>query len=135
MNWVLNIESTVYSIVEAKAYPDIVAEFPDVYFTTLDDLGEKPSFPTVYIHAMQNSENGADLEGLGTNGVLASFEAVVTVNTNQQDAKKVMSVVFDAFKSIRFGCQMMPIITRSNNLYVATARFRRMIGANDNLNL
>ena len=79
------------------------------------------------------SEQGRTIDGQAINGLLVTVQVDVTTNTSGSDARWVMSKVAEAFKELRFNGQSMPELTYSDKIYRSTARFRRVIGANDRL--
>ena len=85
-----------------------------------------------YIHRMAAAERGADLEGLSINATLETFQVDVFTNTSQSDVGRIMSVVADVFKEMRFKVIALPEFNEGDT-YRSTARFQRVIGANDSL--
>ena len=133
--WILQNESRVFSIVQAKTKDDIVAQFPKARFTTKEEnINSNTKFPTIYIAEMSGgSEVGSDLEGQSINGVVSTFQAKVLTDTSKNDATKVMGYILNAFKDLRFNLVGVPVTTTNDNVYVCIARFRRVIGASDKL--
>lgn len=84
------------------------------------------------IHRMAAAERGADLEGLSINATLETFQVDVFTNTSQSDVGRIMSVVADVFKEMRFKVIALPEFNEGDT-YRSTARFQRVIGANDSL--
>lgn len=133
-DWVLDNENKIYTIIKAKTYTQLKKSYPNIYYTTSDEtITDENKFPTVYIHEMQGVERGQTLDGEEINAVLSTFEVRVTVNTKNTDAKAVMRKIIVAFKSLKFQSTMIPIMTTNANMYVMTARFQRLIGANDKI--
>lgn len=131
--WVFDLETTIFSIVKAKAMRKLKARYPNINITDSSKSTSKATFPTVYIHELPGVEYGADLGGRDINAVLETIQVDVTTNTNQRDAKIVMSGVAGVFKEMRFEVTAMPEFDGSGETYRSTARFRRVIGANDAL--
>lgn len=131
--WVFDLETTIFSIVKAKAMGKLKARYPNINITDSSKSTSKATFPTVYIHELPGVEYGADLGGRDINAVLETIQVDVTTNTNQRDAKIVMSGVAGIFKEMRFESTAMPEFDGSDGTYRSTARFRRVIGANDAL--
>ena len=73
------------------------------------------------------------LDGQDINGVLETIQVDVTTNTDPSDAREVMSVVADIFKKMRFKVNQMPELDFGEEVYRSTARFQRVVGANDTL--
>ena len=78
-------------------------------------------------------EQGQTLDGQTVNALLATFQVDVTTNTSKSDCRKVMAIITDTFKTMRFQGNAMPEFSISNKVHKSTARFRRMIAANDRL--
>ena len=80
---------------------------------------------------MPGSEQGQDLAGTSINAVLAAYQIDILTNTSQREAKEVMSAVMEIMKGMAFTVISMPEFQNTDEVYRSTARFRRMIGAND----
>lgn len=132
-SWAYDIESTIYSIIKAKAYSTIKKKYPNLLFTDKGQSDSPPAFPTVYIHMLAPTEQGQTIDGQTINGLLVTVQVDVTTNTSGSDARWVMAKVAEAFKELRFGAKPMPELTYSDKIYRSTARFNRVIGANDRL--
>ena len=132
-SWAYDIETTIYSIVKSKTYSEIQKKYPNLLFTDKGESDSSPVFPTAYIHMLAPSEEGRTIDGQSINGLLATFQVNVLTNTGRSDACWIMSEVAEAFKKLRFEGKPLPELTCSNGIYRSTARFRRVIGANDRL--
>ena len=132
-DWVIDLESTVVALVKAKALPELQKKYPSIQITDVGQSDSNPIFPTVYIHLLPAGEQGQTLDGQTINAVLATFQVDVTTNTSKADCRKVMSVIMDKFKVMRFQGTSLPEPTINNKIHKMTARFRRIIGANDRL--
>ena len=129
-SWAYDIGTVVFSIVKTKAKPKLESKFPTVYFTSNGKKLSDAIFPTVY--RMAAAERGTDLEGLSVNATLETFQVDVFTNTSQSDVGRIMSVVADVFKEMRFKVIALPEFNEGDT-YRSTARFQRVIGANDSL--
>ena len=132
-SWAYDIEGTVYSIVKAKTYSAIKKKYPNLLFTDKGQSDSSPTFPTVYIHMLAPTEQGRTIDGQSINGLLVTVQVDVTTNTSSSDVRWVMSEIAETFKEMRFEAKPMPETTYSDKIYRSTARFRRVIGANDRL--
>lgn len=132
-SWAYDIESTIYSIIKAKTYSTIKKKYPNLLFTDKGQSDSPPAFPTVYIHMLPPLEQGQTLDGQTINGLLVTLQVDITTNTSSSDVRWVMAKVAEAFKELRFEAKPMPELTYSDKIYRSTARFRRVIGANDRL--
>lgn len=131
--WAFDLGTTIFSIVKSKTLTELKSKYPNIFVTDKGKTTGKAVFPTVYIQEMSGSERGADLEGRSINAVLETIQVDVTTNTSRADANKVMATVSDIFKQMRFTVQSMPTFEYNGETYRRTARFQRIIGANDRL--
>ena len=132
-DWAADLESTVVALVKAKSLPQLQKKYPKVRITDEGESSGSAVFPTVYIHLLAPTEQGQTLDGQTVNALLATFQVDVTTNTSKSDCRKVMAIITDAFKIMRFQGTSMPEFSISNKVHKSTARFRRMIAANDRL--
>lgn len=132
-DWVFDLDTTIFSIVKTKVTKKLTEKFPNIYFTSTGKTKNPPQFPTVYIHSLQGVEKGQDLERTKINAIQHTVQIDITTNTNQNDAKYVMKCITDIFKQMMFYVVAMPEMTSGNETYKSTARFRRVISANDTI--
>lgn len=132
-SWAYDIESTIYSIVKAKTYSAIKKKYPNLLFTNKGQSDSSPTFPTVYIHMLAPTEQGRTIDGQSINGLLVTFQVDVSTNTSSSDVRWVTSEIAEVFKAMRFEAKPMPETSYADKIYRSTARFRRVIGANDRL--
>lgn len=134
--WVEDRTSDIYTLVKARARRNLVAQFPNIKFTTNEGTGANSTqYPTVYIHTIEGSERAEDNENDNVNAFRFYFEIEVTCSKEQgrESTKRVMAEVLDQFKKLRF-------IVRTNALYISNtsidtgiARVSRTFGENDNI--
>lgn len=132
-DWAIDLENTVTALVKAKTLTQLKKTYPKIVITNKGENSGQAVFPTVYIHLLPAVEQGQTLDGQTVNALLATFQVDVTTNTNKSDCRKVMAVITDTFKTMRFQGTSMPEFSISNKVHKSTARFRRMIAANDRL--
>ena len=137
--WAYENETKVLGILNSYAIPNLRKKFPSmkwqqgVTITNLESRLSKPTFPTIYVHELQGTEQGRTLDGQNINGVLTTFEVQTFTNTSQYDAKLMLAIVADVFKTMRFEVISMPEFDSEEKIYRSTARFSRLIAANDRL--
>lgn len=131
--WAYDLDKIIYSVVSARAKEQLAAKYSELFITDEEETSSSPQFPTVYIHSLSSVEEGADLDGQTINAVRATVQVKVSTNKDSSDAREVMSVIADIFKTMRFKVIAMPEIKASGGIYRSDARFRRIIGANDTL--
>lgn len=132
-DWAIDLENTVTALVKAKTLTLLKKAYPKIVITNEGENSGQAVFPTVYIHLLSPAEQGQTLDGQGINALLATFQVDITTNTSKADCRKVMTVITDALKTMRFQGNAMPEFSISNKVHKSTARFRRMIAANDRL--
>lgn len=132
-DWAIDLENTVTALVKAKTLTQLKKTYPKIAITNEGENSGQAAFPTVYIHLLPAAEQGQTLDGQTINALLATFQVDVTTNTSKSDCRKVMAVITDTFKTMRFQGTSMPEFSISNKVHKSTARFRRMIAANDRL--
>lgn len=130
--WAYDIEMSVYSIVKAIAKPKLIEKYPKIYFTQKSKSTKTPTFPTVYIHLLPPTEEGKTIDGQSINALSVTFQVDVITNKDESEARYVMSVVSEVFKKLRFGIKGFPSL-EFGDTNKSTARFQRIIGANEKL--
>lgn len=126
-----SIESQIFSLIKAKFSAKIKAKYKDLNFTTSDRSSTKPKFPTVYIHMIDSQEVGSDLEGTSIPGVKVAFQVDVSDNQNNSRTDEVAREVLRIMKSMRFKPFPMPMHNNIGDVYITTARYRRVVGDGD----
>lgn len=105
----------------------------DKNFSTVGSSDTPAVFPFVYFKALPASEQGRDLQGTSVNGALFGFQIDVYSNKTQNEARKVMSEITKAMKTMGFEINSMPGFEDTKDVHRMTARFRRMFGTDDTL--
>lgn len=131
--WATDLESTIVALVKAKTLTQLQKKYPKIKITDEGESTGTAIFPTVYIHLLPAAEQGQTLEGQTINAMLATFQVDVTTNASKADCRKVMTTIAEVFKTMRFSGTQMPEFSINNKVHKSTARFRRMIAANDRL--
>lgn len=132
-DWAIELESTVTALVKAKTLTQLKKTYPKIVITNEGENSGQAVFPTIYIHLLPAVEQGQTLDGQGINALLATFQVDITTNTSKADCRKVMATITDVFKTMRFSGTSMPETSVSNKIHRSTARFRRIVAANDRL--
>jgi hypothetical protein len=132
-DWAIDLENTVTALVKSTTLTQLKKKYPKIVITNEGENSGQAAFPTVYIHLLPAVEQGQTLDGQTVNALLATFQVDVTTNTSKSDCRKVMAIITDTFKTMRFQGTSMPEFSISNKVHKSTARFRRMIAANDRL--
>lgn len=137
--WVFDNETKIISNLNSFAIPVLKQNFTNMKFQegiTITNLKSRLAvtiFPTIYVREMPGTEKGQTIDGQTINAVAATYQVDVIVNTQQSDAKKILAIVASVFKRMRFEVISMPEFDSEEKIYRSTARFRRLIAANDRL--
>ena len=137
--WVFDNEINIISNLDSFASTVLKQKFKNMKFqkgTTITNLKSRLTgtiFPTIYVHEMRGKEKGQTIDGQTINAVAATYQVDVIVNTQQSDAKKMLAIVASVFKRMRFEVISMPEFDSEEKIYRSTARFSRLIAANDRL--
>lgn len=137
--WVFDNETRIISNLNSFAIPVLKQNFTNMKFQkgiTITNLKSRLAgtiFPTIYVHEMSGTEKGQTIDGQAINAATATYQVDVIVNTQQSDAKKILAIVANVFKRMRFEVISMPEFDSEEKIYRSTARFRRLIAANDRL--
>lgn len=134
--WVEDRTSDIYTLVKARARRNLVAQFPNIKFTTNEGTGANSTqYPTVYIHSIEGRERADDLENNNVNAFQFYFELEVTCSKEQgrESTKKVMAEVLDQFKKLRFSVRTNSLYRSDTSIDIGIARVSRTFGENDNI--
>ena len=137
--WVFDNETRIISNLNSFAIPVLKQNFTNMKFQegiTITNLKSRLTgtiFPTIYVHEMSGTEKGKTIDGQTINAVTSTYQVDVIVNTQQSDAKKILAIVASVFKRMRFEVISMPEFDSEEKIYRSTARFSRLIAANDRL--
>lgn len=128
--WTSEIETTVFSRVKTQGIISLSSKYPELFYTTTDEVEDEPSLPNVYVQELEPAELGRDLEGNEINAVLSAFQINVSAKRKQQ-TKEVMNQAVKTMKSMKFEAIGLPTYRTQDGLSKGTARFRRVIGSMD----
>ena len=130
MEWVLNLQSIIFSRVKNETTESLKKKYPEIRFTTSEKSETTPRFPNELIKQIGSVEQGQTLDGTTVNGGLFTFQIDVYDNQSQNRARQVMGEIVRIMKTMRFSIVAMPEF-ESSDTHRCTARFRRVIGASD----
>lgn len=129
--WTSDVASMVFTRIKVEATKELKSKYPDINFTTSDQLRTNPTFPNVYVKRLQGSERGQTLDGETVNAILSSFQIEVADNVNDKRAQEVADVVYAIMKKMRYECIGEPFPDNVDEVHRNVARYRRIIGYND----
>lgn len=133
--WVADAQTLIYSKAKAMLISKLKTTYPSLYVTDDDETPSEAQFPSVYIHFLQPSERGQDLEGKSINAIYLTAEVEVTVTKAQgiSVAKEVAYKAMDIFKSMSFDGRLPFEDNRGDGTKRMIARYSRTIGYNDTI--
>ena len=132
-DWVFSIESKIYTIIKTR----LLKANPNIFVTQEQRLNDTANLPSVFIKMLDSPEIGADLEGSTINAMLVTFETHITVTKDMglSGMRRISAQVLEQFKKLRFQMATRGEITReTSDTYVSIARYRRVIGGDEEIN-
>lgn len=132
-DWIMLLPSVVFTRIKTEFSSTIKSRFKmdDRNFSTTNSSDTPSVFPFVYVNLLPAVEEGQDLYGKYINAGLFTFQVDVYDNQMQDNARAVMTEVIRIMKNMRFEIIAMPEFETTGNTHRCTARFRRLIGANE----
>lgn len=133
--WIFSIPSIVFTRIKDGFSASVKSKYKmtDKNFSSVSNANKYAVFPFVYIKLIDGEEQGQTLDGETLNGALFTFQADVTDNQSQTRSQTVMKEVLENAKKIGFDVVSIPIFDNTDTTYRMTARFRRVIGASDEI--
>jgi len=128
------VPSMIFTRIKTEFNKELKTEYGmgDTNFSTTDNSNTKAVFPFVFVKSVGSSEQGQTIDGESINAGLFTFQIDVYDNKTQYRARKVMGEIMRIMKSMKFEVINIPEFD-STDVHRCTARFRRIIGANDKL--
>lgn len=133
-NWFLEIESTLFTLLQYELVEKESAPFPELSCTTSsenDSIEGVSDFPSLYVHMLPAPEVGQDLTNDTVNAVRVTLELQVFSNKNESQCRKIMAEAIKIMKRLRFNIPLFPDPQTANKKYYAVARFTRIVGGGD----
>lgn len=140
-DWVFSIEPKIYTIIKTRLTNALLSTYPKLYITQQEKLNDDTSLPAIYIKMLDSPEMGADLDNTTVNALMATFEVHITIAKSGTDnelagMRKIASEVLNNFKKLRFNVIFRGEINReTSDTYSFISRYRRVIGADEEINL
>ena len=129
--WTSDIASMVFTRIKVEVTKKLKSKYPNINFTTSDQVRTDPTFPNVYVKELQGSERGQTLDGESVNAILSSFQIEVADNVSDNRAREVADVVFLIMKKMKYEAIGLPFQDNKDGVHRNVARYRRIIGYND----
>lgn len=133
--WWADLENRIYSIIKTRANKTLRVKYPKIFWTTQIMTITESQFPCVYIHVIDAYEIGEDISRSTINGINITYQVEIYVNTDQADAVYIMQELTSQLKKLRFSITGLPTYTSDGNVLRGIIRARRVMGANDNIDL
>jgi len=131
--WWTTIGDRIYTILKKRLISALSEKYPTLMVGTTDkDPGDYKA-PYVYLQELTPVERGQTLDNSGVHAVMETIQITVTTDTSLADAMAIANECVRQFKHMRFNVSAMPIPTTRKDGYHAVCRFRRIIGADDDL--
>ena len=132
--WIFDIQTTVFSRIKSVCTAKLVSKYPDITVTMDSHKVTTAKYPSVYVHFLQPTEVGKDLDGQTVNAIYltAQIEVNVTQAQGMVVANEVSSVVLDIMKEMRF-VATMPEFQDTDASYRTISRYARTIGNTETL--
>lgn len=127
----LQLESIIKTQLSVRVPRLTNNRYPNMTFVS-EVSDTTPAFPCVYVHELEPTELGNDLQNQRIHAVRATFQIEVSTNTNKADARTVTSACINAMKALRFS-YVSEIYTKRDNLHTFVVRMRRVIANGDEL--
>lgn len=132
--WVIDKPTQIFTILKNEFSSTVKAKhnLTDKNFTDVATSTTQAVFPKIYFQIISGSEQGRTFND-GINAALFTFQVDVTDNsTLQTTAKEIMSEVVKIMNGLGFEVTAMPNFENNvDGVHRMTARFRRLIGANE----
>lgn len=136
-DWVFDIESKIYTIVKTRLVKALSTTYPKLLVTQEQKLNDEVQLPSIYIKMLDSPEIGADLDNSNVNAMLVTFETHITVSKDMEltGLRRISASVLEQFKKLRFNMVTRgEIVRETSDTYKSIARFRRVIGAGEEIN-
>ena len=126
----LQLESIITTQLKVRVPKLTNNKFPNMSFTN-EVSDNTPTFPNVYIHELDPSEVGNDLENNQIHALRSTFQIEITTNTSKSDARIVANACVNAMKTLRYNLVSGPTPMKTNNLHRFIIRMRRIVANGD----
>ena len=126
----LQLESIVTTQLKVRVPKLTNNKYPNMSFTN-EISDNTPSFPNVYIHELEPSEVGRELENNQIHAFRDTFQIEVSTNVSKSEARTVINACVNAMKALRYSVVVGPLYTKVNNVHRFVIRARRIVASGD----
>lgn len=132
-NWYSQIQSVLFTRLKYALCDASDAPFPGLNCTTGMLNADETEFPTLYLQTVGIREIGRDIDNTSVNAVSFTGQIQVISDEDEQVSLEIVNEAVSELKGMRFNINSLPIVYTENNIHIATIRFERKIGAQDEL--
>jgi hypothetical protein len=133
--WVMDKPNQIFALLKNEFSQTVMTKhsMTSKNFTDIARTDTTAIFPMVRFKSLPSVEQGRTFDGTGINAALFTFQIDVTDNsTLPNTAKEVMTEVMRIMKGLGFEVSAIPNFEDNvDGVHRMTARFRRLIGANE----
>lgn len=125
----LQLESIIKTQLSVRVPKLTDNKYPKMSFTS--EISDKtPSFPNVYVHELEPTELGNDLENNQIHALRSTIQIDVSTNVSKSEANEVAIACITAMKDLRY-----TLVTKNyvkvDNLHRYIIRVRRVVANGD----
>ena len=125
----LQLESIIMTQLMVRVPKLTEYRYPNMSFTN-EPSDKQPSFPNVYVHELEPTEVGNDLENQRLHAIRETVQIEVTTNVSKAEVKRVAAACMYAMKALRFSI-VSDLYVKNNNVHKIVIRVRRIIANGD----
>lgn len=130
MMWYMNIEPLIYEKI-AETLDKQKSKYPTLDVTTSNRQPKKPSFPSVYVHALPYKEKGKVLRGDAVSSVDCTIQIDIFTDDDSFSQEDIASEIIATMLMMRFEVKQFPEFKWDNGVRQSSMRFNRVIGSQD----
>jgi len=133
--WYMRLEDVIVGVVkdESSSYLSQFTDDIDAMFVTQESNPIPSSFPCVQFQQLAGVDRTNTLDRSETVAIMYSMQVRVYSETSEIIARSITEEICDQMKKLQFNMVSTPVSSQSDNLFVYTVRFRRMIAAGDDI--
>lgn len=125
----LQLESIIRTQLSVRVPKLTDNKYPQMSFTS--EISDRtPSFPNVYVHELDPSELGNDLENNQIHAVRSTIQIDVSTNVSKSEANEVAIACITALKGLRY-TPVTKNYVKADNLHRYIIRVRRVVASGD----
>lgn len=130
-DWYTTIPDILFTRIKYALCDASDAPFPDLICSTDDIDPDDPEFPLLFLQTLGLREMGRDIENQYVNAVNYAGQITVYTDEDEQASLLIANEAVRVLKGLRFNIAMLPMPYRRDNIFYASFRFSRVVGAQD----